>query len=54
MREALQEAIGDEDDDMNDNCSEDSIGYSTDDDNDNEENNVPVPMYTASGELMIT
>ena len=61
MREALQEAIGDQDDDMN--CSDDSIGCCSsdddhvDDDNDDHHHhdhhhdNVAIPMYTASGEL---
>ena len=46
LREALEEAIGDQDD-MSDNCSDDSIECSSDHDHD-----LPVPMYTAaSGEL---
>ena len=46
LREALEEAIGD---DMSDNCSDDSIGCSSDNDDDHD---LPVPMYTAaSGKL---
>ena len=47
LREALQEAIGDQDDDMN-TCSDDSIGCCSDD---NGSDAPPIPLYSASGEL---
>ena len=39
---------------MDENCSDDSIGCSSDQDHDDHDlDDVPVTMYTASGELFV-
>jgi len=47
LKDALKEIMGGGSDMSSDNCSDDSIGHS-----DNEEEDTPIPTMQASGELM--